>query len=157
MKTHARVIHGKIRFASDLAEAKFMEKAANKDLIITIDDEASANKRKFFEGAIVPAVYYQNPNSGWTNFKEVREALKLEFLAGWTRTAAGERIKYAKSTTELSNAGFGRFIESIIRWMEEQGMEVPDPKEYKDWRDSAPPAGEIFPQLARLKKIYDSR
>jgi len=54
----------------------------------------------------------------------------------------------------LTRSG-SELIETIVRWMEQQGMEVPDPKEYKKWKDSAPPAGEIYPQLLRWKQAYD--
>lgn len=155
MQISGRVIDGHIK-AAPRSWAVFKEKAEGKDIIITIDDEASANKRKFFEGAIVPAVFYQNPHSGWENFKECREALKLEFLPGWTKDFEGQRIKYARSTTELSNDKFGELIQDVIRWMQEQAMEIPDPEEYKDWRDSAPPPGEVYPQLQRLKDNYEA-
>lgn len=155
MKANARVQNGRIQFASSRAEAYFLEKAKGKELVIIVDDAASSNKRKYFEGAIIPAVFYQTPRSGWQNFKECREALKLEFIPGWTKTTKGERVKYSRSTTELSNLAFGKFLEEITHWMVEQGMEYPDPEEYKAWRDSAPPPGEVYPQLARLKQRYD--
>ena len=155
MRANVRIVGGKIRFASPLAEQRFMEKAERKYAFIEIDDLASAEKRRFFEGAVVPAVFYQLPHSGWANFKECREALKLEFLSRWTKSIGGERMRYAMSTTELSNLRFGEFINKVIQWMQEQQMGIPDPEEYKSWRDSAPGYGEVYPQVAAWKQAYD--
>ena len=45
---------------------------------------------------------------------------------------------------------FRRFLEEVLRWMEQQGMELPDAEDFKRWRDSAPVKGEIYPPLKRL-------
>ena len=154
-RANVQIVNGKIRFASELHEQMFLKKNDRKYAFVVIDDAATGEKRRFFEGALIPAIFYQLPHSGWENFKEAREAIKLEFLPGWTKTTDGERVKYARSTAGLSNAQFGDLIETIIRWMEQQGMEVPDPEAYLAWKDSAPPPGEIYPQLLRWKEQYD--
>lgn len=153
--TRARVQDGEFRFSSFLAEAKFFELAEGKEVVITIDDKPTANMRRFFEGAVVPSVFYQNPHSGWENFKDAREALKLEFLGGYSKGLDGKTIRVSRSTTELSKSRFIAFLETVVRWMEENGFELPDPEDYKAWRDSAPSPGEIYPPLLRLKKRYD--
>ena len=155
MRANVQVTKEGIRWTSELAKYNFLTKNVGKYAFIEIDDIATGEKRRFFEGAVVPAVFYQLPNAGWENFKECREALKLEFLSRWTKTIGGERVRYPLSTTELSNVRFGEFIEKAINWMQEQQMEIPDPEEYKSWRDSAPSAGEVYPQLERLIARYE--
>lgn len=155
----ARVQNRQILFSSFIAEQKFFELAEGKDINIAIDDAPTANMRRYFEGAIVPSVFYQNPHSGWENFKDAREALKIEFLSGYTRKlkkGKGRRTRYTRSTTELSKEGFTKLLDIITRWMDENGLEVPDPEEFKAWRDSAPARGEIYPPLLRMKEAYDA-
>lgn len=151
----ARARNKKIEFPSPIAEHRFFEQAEGKELIITIDDKPSSQMRKYFEGAMVPAVFYQHPNSGWETFKDAREALKFEFLPTYTKTVRGERVRVARSTTGLSKQGFKRFLDLISDWMLENGLELPNPEEYKAWRDSAPLPGEIFPDVERMKRRYD--
>lgn len=151
----ARVHNRMIIFSSPVAELHFYQKADGKDIIITIDESPTAKMRRFFEGAVVPSVFYQNPHSGWETFRDAREAIKLEFLGGYSRGLDGKTIRVSKSTTELSRERFTAFLEAVIRWMEEQGMEIPNPEDYKVWRDSAPKPGEVYPPLLRLKMRYD--
>lgn len=155
MRARVKIKHGELIFSSGPAKRAFYERNEGKDAIIDIDDAPTANSRRYFEGAIVPAVYYQHPNSGWVDFGDAREALKLEFLPDYTRSLKGEKVRIAKSTAELSKEGFFRLLEVITRWLIEQGLECPDPEDFKAWRDSAPSAGEIYPPLGRMKQNYD--
>lgn len=154
-RVRARVKNKQILFTSERAAHMFFEMAEGKDLNITIDDAPTANMRRYFEGAVVPCVFYQFPHSGWASFKDAREALKFEFLVAYTKSLAGKRVKVAKSTTDLSKEGFRRFLDEVIHWLMENGLEFPDPEDYKAWRDSAPPAWEIYPPVLRLKMRYD--
>lgn len=156
MKVWVRVQKGELVFTSELAKHVFFEKNEGANAFLVIDDTPTDNMRRYFEGAVVPAVYYQHPFSGWADFKDAREALKLEFLAGYTLDIRGQRSKYARSTTELSKARFTAFLEEIAAWLTENGLEVPVPEEYIAWRDSAPAAGEVYPQLARMKASYEN-
>lgn len=153
--TRAQIRNKQFVFSSFLAEAKFFELTEGREVIITIDDAPTANMRRFFEGAVVPSVFFQNPKSGWENFKDAREALKLEFCSGYTKDLWGNSTRYARSTTELSKKKFTEFLEGVTHWMEENGMESPDPEDYKRWKDSAPSPGEIYPPLLRLKERYN--
>jgi len=148
MKWRAVIGKRDLIFGSELAAARFYEQQG-KPVTIELDDRPSAEMRRFFEGAVVPYVFYQS-GAAWSDFRECREALKLEFLPSWARDLRGNRVKLARSTTELSKAGFQRFLEDVLRWMELQGMEVPDAEEYKRWRDSGPLEGETYPPLKRL-------
>lgn len=155
MKARVKIAKGSIIFSSDRARILFLEQNDGKDAILEIDDAPTANARRYFEGALVPAIFYQHPTSGWSNFAEAREAIKLEFLPAWGKTMKGDRIKMARSTTELSKENFFKLIDSITRWLTENQYEVPNPDDYKAWRDSAPSTGEVYPPLARLKEVYD--
>jgi hypothetical protein len=155
MRSLVRISGGKMRFASPLAEQVFLEKNEGKYAYIVIDDEATAEKRRFFEGACVPAFFYLHPKAGWENFKEAREAIKLQWLPAWTMNSKGERMRYSRSTADLSNEKFGELLTILTRYIEENFGEILDPEEYKKWRDSAPPPGGMFPQMARLKAKYE--
>lgn len=159
MKARVKLSKGNITFTSLKAKAIFFEKNEGKDAIIEIDENPSSEIRRYFEGCIVPTVYYTHPQSGWNDFRDAREALKLEFLP--TRNIVpirGVPQKVASSTTMLTKERFRAFIEAIARWLLENemcGAHDIDPQNYKTWQDSAPPAGEIYPPLARLKTNYD--
>lgn len=155
MKSRIRVQQGKIVFTSELAERMFFERNEGKEASIEINDAPTEQMRRYFEGALVPAVYYQHPFSGWQDFGDAREAIKLEFLAAYTLDMKGLRVKIAKSTTDLSKERFADFLSSVAVWLEENGLTVPDAEEYKAWRDSAPPAGEVYPQLARMRHSFE--
>lgn len=156
MRARIKIKHGEIVFSSPQARRAFFDRNEGKDAIIDIDDAPTANSRRYFEGALVPAVYYQHPLSGWIDFGDCRDALKLEFLPTYTRDLRGNRTKVARSTTELSKEGFFKLIDVITRWLQENQMEVPEPDDFKAWRDSAPSTEEVYPPLARLKLGYDS-
>ncbi len=153
----ARVKGKQILFTSPISEQRFFELADGKDVNISIDDKPTGEMRRFFEGAVVPAIFYQNPFSGWENFSDAREALLIEFLPRWAFNLKGERVRSRRSSTELNKKSFTALLDIVTNWMLEQGMEIPDPEEYKRWRDSAPDKGEIFPQLKRLKDLYDTK
>ncbi len=157
MRVRAQIKNGDIVFSSPIARMHFYERTEGKDIIIDVDDAPTANSRRYFEGALIPAIYYQHPKSGWVDFKDCREAIKLEFLPGYTRTLKGERVKVPRSTTELTKARFTALIDAVARWMEENGLEVPEPLEYVAWRDSAPAAHEVYPPLARMQATYNQR
>ncbi len=159
MKVNVRIQQGEIIFTSDIARANFFEKNEGKYAFIEIDDATTSEKRRYFEGCLVPTVFYTNPHSGWMNFKEAREALKIEFLGTVQAGMKGNVVRVAKSTAELSNRQFGQLIEAVVRWLIENELCVEDdidPENYKAWRDSAPARGEIYPTLRRLKDRYDA-
>jgi hypothetical protein len=156
MKSRVRVQKGELVFTSETAKQMFFERNEGKEAYLEIDDAPTDQMRRYFEGAIVPAVYYQHPFSGWCDFGDAREALKLEFLPAYTLDMKGMRVKIAKSTTDLSKDRFSEFLANVAIWLEENGLAVPDAEEYKAWRDSAPPPGEIYAPLLRMKQAYDT-
>lgn len=159
MKARAYVKNRQIRFGSLIAEQRFFENAEGKYLIISTDDATSAEKRRFFEGCLVPVVFYAHPHSGWRTFEDAREALKLEFLPRKkVKTLSGMSVEITISTTRLTNDQFGHLLDAVVHWLTENKLvpeEAIDPENYKRWRDAAPSPGEVYPPLARLKELYD--
>lgn len=156
MRFRAQIKNKGIQFDSDRTKAKLIS-LEGAYLIIEVDDKPTSNMRRYFEGAVIPAIYYQHPKSGWADFKECREAIKLEFIPGYFNDLGGVRQKTARSTTELNKGRFRAFLDQITDWMQSNGLEVPDPEDYKNWRDSAPDAGEIYPPLKRLMELYSQQ
>ena len=154
MRVRVKIGKNTITFTSELAKHRFFERNSGKDGFLESDDNPSENMRRYFEGAIIPAVFYQHPHSGWEDFGAAREALKLEFLPGYTQDLEGNRVKYPRSTTTLSKERFVAFMESVSHLLIENGLEAPDAEDYKAWRDSAPDAEEIYPPLARMRESY---
>ena len=142
-----------LTFTSDLAKHKFFEHKG-KHAIIEIDDKPSSQMRRFFEGAVVPYVFYQHPAAGWETFRDAREALKAEFLPAYAKSLKGDRVKIARSTASLSKAKFRIFVETVLRWLEENEYEVPDSEDYKRWENSAPGPDEVYAPLQRIIDKY---
>lgn len=153
MKFGAQIGERDLLFSSEMARQKFYE-LKGKYVEITVDDRPSSEMRRYFEGAVVPAIFWQLPAAGWTNLREARDAIKYEFLPAWTRDTKGLRVRIARNTSDLSKEAFRAFLDKVRIWMWDNGMETPDPDEYKAWRDSAPEEGEEYPPLARLKATY---
>lgn len=158
MRVKAHVHKGNIVFGSPVARAAFYERFDGKDVLITDTDLISGNKRRFFEGCLVPVTFYSHPHSGWETFADAREALKLEFLGREVTDLHGGKSRVTRSTTDLNNDRFGEFIEAVVRWLLENELVdrlAVDPENYIAWRDSAPSPDEIYPPLERLKEVYD--
>lgn len=156
MKFHAQIGDHTLTFASQHAKVKLFEHKG-KNVIIEIDDKPNSKMRRFFEGAVVPYVFYQNQTAGWEDFRDAREALKVEFLPSYSKSIRGDRIRLSQSTTTLSKGKFSKFLETVTRWMEENGYEVPDYIDYNKWKNSAPMAGSIYPPLKRLIETHSQK
>lgn len=124
-----------------------------KGVIIEIDERESWEKRKFFEGAISQFFYYQHPYSNWKNFREAREALKLEFNGEWINDREGNQQRNGKST-KMSNAKFTEFLGKIQADFQENGLEFPDSEDYIRWIESAPDPDAVYPPLQKLIDKY---
>lgn len=155
MKWYAVIREHTIDFGSEIAARRFAEHSG-KPIIIELDEKPSREMRRFFEGAVVPACFYQSATA-WSDFRECREALKLEFLPGWTKSIKGVQVRTPRSTSGLSKESFRGFLGRIEVWFMDCGFEWPDPAAYKAWRDSGPLKGEIYPPLKRLKEAHDRR
>lgn len=157
--TRATVRDGEFHFGSPLAEQRFMKMAEGHEVKLEVMKKPSTEMRKYFEGCLVPAFYYMHPKSGWRNFADAREILKLEFAPGAIELTDkdGNWVKVAPSTTNLSQKRFSLFVESITDWMRENGVDesVLDSEEYKRWRDTNF-TDPYYPPLKRLKDSYEA-
>ncbi len=157
-KLQATVQNGELIFSSPLTRERFFASAEGKEVRLTIHEEPSRNLKKFFEGSIVPAFFYWHPNSGWADFKEAREALKLEFAPGIRKITLrdGSKARVAPSMASLSRASYQMMVDSVVAWFIEQGMapEVIDSELYLKWRDSQFDEP-YYPPLRRLKERYE--
>lgn len=160
MKIRAKAGKDKIHFTSPIAERSFFEKYAGKELNIEIDDRPTTEMRRYFEGCLVPVIFYTHPHSGWRDFKDAREAVKGEFLP--TKTIESVRTKtkisIVPSTNDLGKRAFRQFIDAIVYWLLENQLcseSDIDSEAYKAWRDRAPEKGAEYPPLARLKARYN--
>lgn len=154
MQIRGRILRGKIQFGSAFVEQRFLAKNEGAYLIVQIDDEPTAEMRRFYEGAVVPYYFLQNPQSGWKDFRECREALKLEHNFTFVKDRTGKSHKVSMSTS-VSKEKFKEFIGKCERDFMENGFEWPDPEAYKAWQDSAPGPGETYPPLEALKEKYE--
>ncbi len=122
----------------------------------------SRNQRNFFEGAVIPLACYLHENFDHRNYKDLikmRELLKVEFNGEFINFN-GKKIKVGKTTKGKLNDGF---IEKCIDYLEEQygidRTEVLNPENYKYWRDTIFPFGDInspdnyIDYLVELKKL----
>ena len=128
----------------------FLYKNRGKTIRVVLEEhkgEISNEKRGYFEGALLKSFHhFQNKERveiGYPPYavSEMREILKKEFNGTMIVNSKGQSEKLGRSTNSMSNARFGKFIDKIVCYMEENGIPVPDPQEYKTWRDSAPDVG----------------
>lgn len=160
MKIRAKATKNSIVFTSPIAERNFFEKYAGKELYIEIDDKPTTEMRRYFEGCLVPVIFYSQPHSGWRDFKDAREAVKSEFLPKKTieSVRTHTKITIVPSTTDLSKRAFKQFIDAVVYWILENQIAAEsdiDSQAYKAWRDRAPERGAEYPPLARLKARYN--
>lgn len=158
--TKATVKDGEFIFSSPLAKHRFMEIAEGKEVKLEVQEKVTDEMRKYFEGCVVPAFFYSHPLSGWDNFADARDVLKLEFAPGVRELTAmdGSPMKVAPSTADMSKRRFTAFVEAVVEWMMENGVpyEVLDSEEYLRWRDTNI-MEPVYPPLARLKAAYDAQ
>lgn len=146
---------GGLEFKSDFHRARFkdfLKENAGVELDIKLHSgELSGEQRRYFEGAIVPAI----ADFHEMEIDDARELIKREFNGKYVITKKGDFGKVAMSTTKLNKKGFSEFLERIIQWMAENGIPIPDPEDYKRWRDSSPLRGETYQPkwLSKTKKI----
>lgn len=117
--------------------------------------DESSKQRRFFEGAVVPLCCYYQENKDYHSSEDlydVREFLKVEFN-GQLAIVNGKTHLVPKSTK--GSDVLPDFIERVIAWMDECGYqtELLNPEEYKIWRDTIYPFGEIDNYIDYLLSI----
>lgn len=159
MKVNGHIKDGKIVFSSKRSELKFLEENEGADIIIATDDGPTSGLRRYFEGCVVPIVFYTVIRSDWNTFKDAREAVKHAFLpvhAVATLRGFGS-VKICPSTSDMSKKQFQAFVDSVCAWLLDNKLCTPedlDAEAYKAWRDSAPAGEEIYPPFVRMKDDY---
>ena len=136
---------GGLDVGSDYNRARFREwlkKHAGLRVRVELDEPESNDLRRYFEGAVVPEVCQHwewcDPKSQ-DDLVSCRELLKAEFNGRWLPTPSGSMRKVAMSTK--TQKVLRPFVNRVTDWMAEQGIPIPDPKLYKQWRDSGLMAG----------------
>lgn len=157
---HAQSKNGKLYFGTEYNKNRFSVFLKENDGVrikIIPNTDISYNKRKFFEGAIVPFFALQHlvrdkeGNPKIMSYEEARNCLKLWFNPEYARTQDGEVVEIAGSSKKLNNKEFTeRLIEQPLTYMRENGFLLPNEDDYKQWRDSAPAVKEVYPPIARL-------
>lgn len=160
MKIRAKATKNSIVFTSPIAERNFFEKYAGKELFIEIDDKPTTEMRRYFEGCLVPVIFYSLPHSGWRDFRDARESVKAEFLPlkQVISLSKTKEVWIRPSTGNLSKRAFKQFIDAVVYWVLENQIASEsdiDSEAYKAWRDTAPERGAEYPPLARLKARYN--
>lgn len=135
----------------------FLKENPGKLMVIQPKYVESNRQRRFFEGAIIPLIAFYQDNMDHRNsddLAKVREWLKMEFNADYA-TIAGKAHKIVKSTKGVLNEGL---IETILVWMEDQGMKVEllNPEMFKHWQDTVYPYGgpdNYIDYLVEIKRL----
>jgi hypothetical protein len=88
--------------------------------------DRTAPQNKYYWGVVIRAI--TDWNGDGDNPEAVHEALKEMFLA-LPNIRTGLRV--AKSTTELSTAEFGEYVEAVKRWAAGHGVVIPDANQFE--------------------------
>lgn len=153
----ARIKDGSIDFGTTVNKEKareFFKRKNGKTIRIECVDRPSLNKRRFFEGAVVPFWFYQHPLSGWVDREEARENLKLGYNNKYIHTRTGELIA-VPSSLSMTKDRFDVFMEKVQDGFMQNGLLYPDSEDYKKWLDGGPLVGEEYPPLEDLKETYE--
>lgn len=150
---------GALRIVERERFVEFAESNPGCEVRIDPMQDISPQARKFFEGGIIPFFFWQqyDPDGGlvYKSYDEARNALKLEFAAEYTLDLkTHKRKKVAGSTAEMTDSQFKeKFINPILRWMEENGFDLPDSEDYNYWHENAPASEKIYPPVLRLMRV----
>ena len=161
MKFTAKITKGEIDFINDHNRDKFYSWAKKNEgirLAITDDEPIGTQKRRFFEGAVVPYFAIQNFIDGAPMpDKEARKTLIYEFNPDYVIKLDGTKKRTGGSTKKFNDDGFRIFLERIEGYFQQNGYEYPSSVEFKEWEKTAPLVDEEFPPLARLKELAKNK
>lgn len=162
MSYNAQVKDKEIIWSSQQYQNAVMDKLEGKKIKIAEDEDTTPKLRKFFEGAVVKYFFYQH--EAFTNFKEARESLKLEFNAekvlnlktGNYQMQGGSTS--GKSLKWWSNEQKNGFLDRIERYFIDNGYEYPDSEAYNEWLEKETPSiNEIYPPLKKIIEAYKAK
>lgn len=158
---------GGLKFNSDYHRAMFkdfLKKNVGMRLKIIPDEQIPNNVRRYFEGGIVPFFALQHfvidpDNKQWCTMPldEARECLKREFNPTYFRDLSGKIVKGGESTANLNKKEFVAFIDRVTDYFQQNGYEIPNNEEYKNWVDNLPDFDEEYPPVVRLRELAEKR
>lgn len=149
MKTlfEAKIVNGGLDFGSDHNRIRFnqylKDNPGKRVKIQKYENPVSDEMRGYMFGALIPFLRQISPDS-WPAMDDdqIYEVLKKNFNyfeAYNPLTKRVERFGQSVMNTSCKNLKAMEFIERIGQWVEENyNQTLPDPEEYKRWRDSAP-------------------
>lgn len=147
MKKFIALIHNKgLTWKSDTHRALFVDflaKNEGKELLIELKKSpVSEAIRGWYFAAIIPTIKSTVPEWKGLDDLQVHEVLKKMFEYFDVFNPLTKRVERVGRTVMSNNSHTKRamdFIEKIREYFAENYMiEIPDPDEYKKWRDSAP-------------------
>lgn len=126
----AKVKDGKMTLINRKFFDKELENFEGQTVTVTIEKKKhkrSDQQNKYYWGVVVPIVTEGIKETGEiVTTDQVHEFLKFTFLS------TGEKIKFARSTTDLSTTDFLLYIDQIQIWASEfLNCYIPDPDEFK--------------------------
>lgn len=126
-----------------------------KKIRIEPQEPPTYNLRKFFEGPVTQYFFYQHKKGIFENFREAREALKLELYPVWVKDLNGNRLKMGGSTAGRNKEWWMVFLEKAQDLFMTCGYEFPNSEDYKKWIESAPDINEVYQPLQRLIETHN--
>ena len=138
-----QIKNGRIGFLSEYNKARFNDYLKENDnqklQIKPVSPKVSDEARGYYWGAIIP--FLKTINQSWKNLSndQIHEILKCEFNGFEVDYGNGVIKKYGQSIVngDVDNKKFQNYILRIADWvMENYNQEMPDPEEYKKFRDS---------------------
>lgn len=137
--------NGTLRFNSGNHQAMFVDwlkSIAEKEVRIEqAKNPVSDEMRGYYFSAVIPAVRKTCKEWEHLSSDELHEVLKKQFayFEAWNSTTKrverfGTPVMSDKSSTKKAM----EFLEQIASYLADCGVEMPDPEEWKKFRDSAP-------------------
>lgn len=136
---------GKMDFGSDYNEARFKDHLKkNEDAVYEIKKRSSRvsdEMRGYYYGALIPFIRSLIPQWQELDEDQIHEALKKNFNYFECFNPVTNRVeRYGQSAMSVgqSNPKAMEYVMRIGDWvMENYGQSIPDPEEYKRWRDTS--------------------
>lgn len=145
----AKSENGGIGFESEYTRAHFkqwLKDHPGDPLRIDTPKKVSSNVRGYYYAAVIPTVRSAIPQWEDLDNEEIHNILKKQFCyfdAYNAVTKRTERFSRTVMSDESNTIRAMEFIESIGKWLgEEYHIELPNPEEFKERRDSVQMIGE---------------
>lgn len=139
--------NGEMDFGSEYNEAKFRQFLADNNgkklKISKFENPVSDEMRGYVFGAMIPFLRQVDPTAwGIMSDDQIYEVLKKNFNYFEAFNPLTKRKeRYGQSVLNMSckNVKAMEFVQRVANWvLENYGQDLPNPEEYKKFRDSAP-------------------